>query len=66
MNIFDHKIISTNGVYYYARFVDDIIIFSYEKLETTAEMNYKVYMISMIVFAGLSIKNINRRNRTDI
>lgn len=35
MNTFDHKIVSTRGVYYYARFVDDIIIFSYEKLETS-------------------------------
>lgn len=35
MNIFDHKIISTNGIYYYARFVDDIIIFSYKKLNMT-------------------------------
>ena len=32
MKDFDHNIVTTDGVFYYSRFVDDIIIFSYKEI----------------------------------
>ena len=57
MNTFDHKIISTKGVYYYARFVDDIIIFSYEKLET-AELEKMLTEETGLTFNVLKTKEL--------
>jgi len=63
MRDFDKNIRNIDGVYYYARYVDDIIVFSYKNIDIQKTINEKKYLHSELKFNQDKCKTVLAHDR---